>query len=477
MIRFDGDYTMTIGGRGATSATTINVINPATEEILAEAPDAARSQLDEAVAAARGALPGWSAAPISERRQALEAVAAALEDHADDFARLFTLEQGRPLGKAREEILAGAFWCRAIAKQEIPVETNEDTPGRHSVTRHLPLGVVGGIVPWNYPIMLATWKIAPALLTGNTLVIKPSPYTPLTLLKLGELVRDKIPAGVLNVVSGGDRVGPWMTEHSGIDKISFTGSSATGRRVMAGAASTLKRVTLELGGNDAAIVMPDVDVAKVAEKLFWSAFSNSGQLCVATKRMYVHEDIYDAVSDALVARARQSVVGDGLQQGSDLGPIQNHVQFERVKNLISDAREQGLNFIAGGEVPDRKGYFIPVSIVDNPPEESRVVSEEAFGPVLPLLRFSDIDDVVARANASEYGLAGSIWTADEQAGIAIAERLETGTVWINEAQYLMPWTPFAGHKQSGVGVENALAGLLEYTIPQTITVRKPRPAA
>jgi acyl-CoA reductase-like NAD-dependent aldehyde dehydrogenase len=193
--------------------------------------------------------------------------------------------------------------------------------------------------------------------------------------------------------------------------------------------------------------------------------------------MYVHEEIYDAVSDALVARARQSVVGDGLQQGSDLGPIQNHVQFERVKNLISDAREQGLNFIAGGEVPDRKGYFIPVSIVDNPPEESRVVSEEAFGPVLPLLRFSDIDDVVARANASEYGLAGSIWTADEQAGIAIAERLETGTVWINEAQYLMPWTPFAGHKQSGVGVENALAGLLEYTIPQTITVRKPRPAA
>lgn len=474
LAHFDGDFSMTIGGAAASAGEFLDVVNPATGEIIAKVPDCTAAQLDEAVAAARSAFPAWRATPLEERRAAVAKFAEVLAVHAQEFARLFTLEQGRPVAKAMEEIMGAAFWCKAVSDQEIPVIVNEDSPERRSETRHVPLGVVGGIVPWNFPMLLGVWKIAPALLTGNTIVIKPSPFTPLTMLKLAELMREHLPAGVFNVVTGGDRLGPWLTAHQGIDKISFTGSTATGRRVMESAASNLKRLTLELGGNDAAIVMPDVDVEQVAEKLFWAAFGNNGQICIATKRLYVHKDIYDAVAQALVDYAGKVKVGNGLEQGTDIGPVQNRVQFERVKDLIADARASGLKFLTGGDVPEESGggYFLPVTIVDNPPEESRVVQEEAFGPVLPMLKFDDVDDVIARANASEYGLAGSVWSADLDKAVEIAGRLETGTVWINEAQYLMPWTPFGGHKQSGIGIENGQDGLLQYTNPQTISVRK-----
>ncbi|WP_103727652.1 aldehyde dehydrogenase family protein [Novosphingobium sp. HII-3] len=472
MTRFDGDFTLTIDGRSVTTPTAIDVINPATGQVIAQAPDCTSVLLDEAVAAARRAFPAWRATPLEQRRAAVAKFAEVLAAHAQDFARLFTLEQGRPVAKAAQEIMGAAFWCQTVSQQEIPVVVNEDSAERRSETRHVPIGVVGGIVPWNFPMLLGVWKIAPALLTGNTIVIKPSPFTPLTMLKLAELMREHLPAGVFNVVSGGDQLGPWLTAHPDVDKVSFTGSSATGRRVMESAAANLKRLTLELGGNDAAIVMPDVNVEEVAEKLFWAAFGNSGQICIATKRMYVHKDVYDAVAHALVEYARKVKVGDGLDQGTDMGPVQNKVQFDRVKNLIEDARASGLNFLVGGDVPQADGYFVPVTIVDNPPENSRVVQEEAFGPVLPLLKFDEVDEVVARANASEYGLAGSIWSADVDKAVEIASRLETGTVWINETQYIMPWTPFGGHKQSGVGIENGSEGLLEYTLPQTISFRK-----
>lgn len=475
MTLFDSDFTMTIDGRAVSAPATLDVINPATEEVIARVPDISSALFDQAVAAARRAFPGWRATPIEQRRAGVAKLAQVLAANADAFARLFTQEQGRPVEKAKQEIMGAAFWCQTVSEQQIPVTVNEDTPDRRSETRHVPIGVIGGIVPWNFPILLGVWKIAPALLTGNTIIIKPSPFTPLTMLKLAELMREHLPPGVFNVVTGGDQVGPWLTAHPGIDKVSFTGSSATGRRVMASAAVNLKRITLELGGNDAAIVMPDVDVKAIAEQLFWAAFGNSGQICIATKRMYVHEDIYDAVAYELVEYARKVKVGDGLEQGTDLGPIQNRVQFERVKNLIADAKASGLNFLVGGDVPEGKGYFVPVSIVDNPPEDSRVVVEEAFGPVLPLLKFGDLDEVVLRANASDYGLAGSVWSADTDKAAEIAARLETGTVWVNEMQYLMPWTPFGGHKQSGIGVENGTEGLLEYTNPQTISVRKTPP--
>lgn len=477
MTDFTRDFTMTVDGAGVAGEATIEVLNPATEALVARAPDCTRAQLDTAVAAARAAFPGWRATSLDERREKVTKIAEVIGANLEEFARLFTAEQGRPKPKAIEELGAAAFWAQTVSQQEIPVTVNEDSAERRSETRHVPVGVVGGIVPWNFPMMLGVWKIAGALVTGNTVIIKPSPFTPLTMLKLGELMRPHLPPGVFSVVSGGDQLGPWMTAHPGIDKISFTGSSATGRRVMANAAENLKRITLELGGNDAAIVLPDVDVAAIAEQLFWSAFGNTGQICIATKRLYVHADIYDSVARELVAIARRVKVGDGLEPGIDLGPVQNRLQFERVEALIADARERGLAFLSGGDVPKGKGYFVPVTIIDNPPEDSRVVQEEAFGPVLPLIRFDDIDEVIARANASDLGLAGSVWSKDLDKAAEIAARLETGTVWINEALYVMPWTPFGGHKQSGIGVENGTAGLLEYTNPQTISVRKAPVAA
>jgi len=320
------------------------------------------------------------------------------------------------------------------------------------------------------------FKLAPALLAGNTVVLKPSPFTPLTTLKIGEILRDVLPPGVLNIVTGGDALGPWMTSHPGIDKVSFTGSTQTGRKVMESAASTLKRVTLELGGNDAAIVMPDVDVAAVAEQLFWAAFRNTGQICIATKRMYVHKDIYEPLKEALVAYAVTVKMGDGAEQGTQMGPIQNKLQYARVLDLIADAKAKGYKFLIGGETSTAPGYFVPVTIIDNPPEDSRIVQEEQFGPVLPLLKFDDLDEVIGRANASDYGLGGSVWSADEDKALEIASRLATGTVWINESQHLSPLAAFGGHKQSGVGVEGALEGLLEYTNTQTVFVKKKQAA-
>jgi len=466
------DYTMTIGGKAVAGETSFAVLNPANEQVIGQAPDCSPAQLDAAVAAARAAFPAWSATPIDQRRQALLGIAGVLAGNVEELKRLLTAEQGKPHADAMGDILGGAYWCQATSSLDLPVTVTEDTDERRGETRHVPIGVVGAIAPWNFPIILAMFKVAPALLAGNTVVLKPSPFTPLTTLRLGELLRGVLPDGVLNIVTGGDDLGPWMTSHPGIDKVSFTGSTQTGRKVMASAASTLKRVTLELGGNDAAIVMPDVDVAQVAEQLFWAAFRNTGQICIATKRMYVHKDIYEPLKDALVAYAATVKMGDGAEQGTQLGPIQNKLQYQRVLDLIEDAKSKGYKFLIGGEKSEAPGYFVPVTIIDNPPESSRIVQEEQFGPVLPLLKFDDLDEVIGKANATEYGLGGSVWSADEDRALEIAARLATGTVWINESQHLSPLAAFGGHKQSGVGVEGALEGLLEYTNAQTIFVKK-----
>ncbi len=463
-------FTMTIDGQPQPASGSFAVLNPATEDVVGQAPECSRDQLDAAVAAARRAAPEWRARPHSDRQDALRAIGAVLAGNAEELKLLLTAEQGKPHAAALAEIQAAAWWIGKVAQSDLPEAINDAMPGQRIVTRHVPLGVVGAIVPWNFPVLLAIWKIGAALLTGNTMVLKPSPYTPLTTLRLGELLREVLPAGVLNIVSGGDALGPWMSSHPGIDKISFTGSTATGRKVMESAAASLKRLTLELGGNDAAIVLPDANVAEIAEPLFWAAFTNSGQVCVATKRLYVHDAVYDDLLAALAGIAASVNVGDGAMQGTRIGPVQNRAQFERVKGIIADSQAAGHRFVSGGEVPDGRGYFVPVTLVDNPPESARVVQEEAFGPVLPVLRYSDIDEVIARANASEYGLGGSVWTSDPERGAQVAARLETGTVWINSAQGLTPFAAFAGHKQSGFGVENGIEGLLEFTVPQTIYV-------
>lgn len=469
---FNADYTMLVDGKLLQAAAHFAVINPASEEAFAQVPDAGCEDLDQAVAAARRAFPAWAATPISERRRVVKAIAQTILDNVEPLHRLLTREQGKPLSEAKIEVAGAGQWLTAFADLDLPVAVKEDSEERFAETRHIPIGVVGAIPAWNVPIMLAVFKFGPALLAGNTVVLKPSPYTPLTTLKIGELVQHLLPPGVFNIISGGDHLGPMMTGHPGLDKISFTGSTATGRRVMASAAPTLKRLTLELGGNDAAIVMPDVDVEQAAQQLFWSAFFNNGQICVAVKRLYVHSDVYEPFKVALVDYARTVIIGDGQQAETQLGPLCNRAQFERVLGLINDARENRYTFLLGGERMPGPGYFVPVTLIDNPPEDSRIVQEEQFGPVLPLIRFDDFDEVIDRVNASELGLGASVWGRDEDQAWAIAERIVSGAVWINESLYMAPTMSFGGAKQSGIGVEGGLEGLLEYTTSQTIMRRK-----
>ena len=471
-IRFDADFNMTINGRVVPGSASFDVLNPADETIVAQAPDCSAAQLDDAVAAARAAFPAWAARSAAQRRQFLLDMADAIDAHSDPLARLLTSEQGKTLAEAGTEIAGAGYWLRETATLSLPETVNEDSDDRLSITRHVPLGVVGAIPPWNFPLGLSAFKLGPALLAGNTVILKPSPFTPLMTLKVGELLQEVLPSGVLNVIAGGDELGPWMTAHSGINKISFTGSTHTGRKVMASAAATLKRVTLELGGNDPAIVLADIDVADVAPKLFWGAFYSSGQVCLAAKRVYIHADVYESLKNALTDIAESAKVGAGTDEGVQLGPIQNRPQYERVLDLIRDATEQGYNFATGGLPGEQKGYFVSPTIIDNPPENSRIVQEEQFGPVLPLLKFDDIEDAIARANATEYGLGASVWSANPDEALAVGQRLQAGTVWINEIQHLTPLVTFAGHKQSGVGTESGLDGLLEFTVPQTITVRR-----
>ncbi|MEM5518318.1 aldehyde dehydrogenase family protein [Henriciella sp. AS95] len=470
-MQFDSDYKMLIDGELVGANDTIDVVNPATEEAFATCPRASSDDLEAAVSAAKRAFSSWKKTPIEERRSALRKASALIMEHADAFASLFTKEQGRPTAIAKEEIMGAAYWFAGTADLDLPVDVTEDTDTRRIEVHHEPLGAVCAIVPWNFPVLLASWKIAPAILTGNTIVLKPSPFTPLCTLKLGELLQDVFPPGVINIISGGDELGPWMTSHKGFSKITFTGSTATGRKVMESASSDLKKVTLELGGNDAAIVLPDVDVDKVAEQIFAGAFSNTAQICVATKRLYVHEAIYDAMRDRLHDLAKAATVGDGSNQGNRFGPIQNKAQFDRVTNLLEDAKTSGLTMLYGSDVP-KKGFFIPLTIVDNPPENSRVVQEEAFGPILPMMKFSDIDEVIDRVNDTEYGLAGAVWSSDIEKATKVAAAMESGTVWINQNLQSTPLTPLTGHKQSGVGSENGVYGLREFTQPKAIYIPK-----
>ncbi|MBX7495124.1 aldehyde dehydrogenase family protein [Qipengyuania sp. 6B39] len=467
------DYKNLIDGEMVDNGQWLDVVNPANEQVIARVPACGKDELDRAVAAARRAFKEWKKTSPEERQKVVQGIAAAIKDNADELFRLLTSEQGKPHAQAQQEIYGAAGLAAAQSTLTLDDVINQDDEQRLSRTRRVPVGVVGGIVPWNFPVMMAIQKIVPALVAGCTIVLKPSPFTPLTTLRIAELIKDVVPAGTVNIITGEDSLGPLITEHPDIDKITFTGSTATGKKIMEGAAGDLKRITLELGGNDASIVLPDADVEKVAEQLFWSSFSNAGQICVAAKRVYIHKDIYDDLSKAIADYAKSVVVGDGSQQGTGVGPIQNKKQFDRVCELIQDAKDQGYQFLTGGNVdPSGTGYYVPITILDNPPEDARIVAEEQFGPVMPLMKFDTVDEVIERANNSEYGLAGAVWTKDTEKGLEIAEQLETGTVWINEFLHLSPFAPFGGHKQSGFGAEYGVDGLKEFTYPQVITIKR-----
>lgn len=466
-----GSYKLLIDGRLVDGAKTSEVINPATEEAVAACPRASKAQLDEAVAAAKAAFPAWRDTPIDERRKALIAMADIIQANAPELARLLTQEQGKPLAAATGEVYGASAFFRYFASLDLPPKILDDGANRKVEVRRRPLGVVGAIVPWNFPVILMAFKVPAALLAGNTIVLKPAATTPLSTLRFAELVKDVVPAGVLNVIADENDLGGALTAHPDVCKISFTGSTETGKKVMAGAADALKRITLELGGNDAAIVLGDVNPEEAAGKIFDAAFQNSGQVCIAVKRAYVHESIYDRMCDELARLADAAVIGEGLQQGVQFGPLQNKMQYEKVLGVIEDARKTG-KIIAGGVKPEGKGYFIRPTIVRDIEDGARLVDEEQFGPVLPVIKIKDGEDALARANASLYGLGGSIWSNDLDMAYDLAGRMESGTVWINKHAELDPGVPFGGAKFSGLGTELGEAGLAEFTQSQVINMAR-----
>ncbi len=465
------EFSLTIDGQAAPTHATLDVVNPALGKPFAECPDATRDQLDAAMEAAQRAFASWRT-DIDARRAALLRCSEALKAAAPEIGRILTLEQGKPLEPAIGEVMGGAAWFALTAGLPLETEILQDDDNLRIELHRKPMGVVGAITPWNFPIILAIWKIAPALLAGNTLVLKPSPYTPLSSLKVGEVLRDVLPPGVFSVVSGGDELGKWICEHPTVRKISFTGSVATGKKIAETAAPDLKRVTLELGGNDPAIVLGDVDPSAVAQKVFRAAFANSGQVCVAVKRLYVDESIYGRVVSEVSELARNARVGDGTEEGVEYGPINNGPQFERVRELVDDARDAGGKITAGGAPLDRDGYFFAPTIVTDVAEGVRLVDEEQFGPALPIMPFRDVDDALERANGTHFGLGGSIWTSDVERGRDLAQRLECGTGWVNQHLNLVPNAPFGGSKWSGIGVENGPWGLAAFTELQVINIAK-----
>ncbi len=461
------ELSMTIDGTAVPTAETFDVINPATGEAHAQAPECSKEQLDAAFDSAQKAYRDWKA-DEKLRRSLLLKAADAMFAAAGELGSILMAEQGKPLSEASTEGLAAGIWFQYYANLEMPREVIQDDDNAFAEVVRRPLGVVAAITPWNFPLILASWKIAPALLAGNTMVLKPSPYTPLATLRMGEILGDVFPPGVLNVVSGGDDLGKWMTSHPIPRKISFTGSVATGKHVAMSAAPDLKRVTLELGGNDPAIILDDVDPAAIADKLFWGAFQNNGQVCSAIKRVYVPESLYDGVVEALAEKARTVKVGEGSTEGVQLGPINNKPQFDRVSELVADAIKGGATAVTGGKPIDGGGYFFEPTILADISDGTRIVDEEQFGPALPIISYRDLDDAVERANATHFGLSGSVWSADPERGAEVAARLECGTAWVNAHLALAPHQPFGGAKWSGIGVENGPWGLYGFTELQVL---------
>ncbi|HWW64700.1 MAG TPA: aldehyde dehydrogenase family protein [Sphingomonadaceae bacterium] len=466
-----GPWMHLINGELVDSAANFGVTDPATGAIFAQCPSADGATLDRAVAAARRAFPVWSRTPIGERRALLRTLAGRIRDNAEALHPLLTREQGKPLADARLELQRTADHIEGMASLPLDPVLLSEGPAERIEMRWRPIGVVGAIAPWNVPVALGMHKVAHALYTGNTIVLKPSPYTPLTTLAIGALAADIFPRGVLNILAGGNELGAIMTSHPDIEKVSFTGSVATGKKVAASSAQSLKRVTLELGGNDPALVLADADVEAAADGIARSAFSNCGQICMAVKRVYVAAPLYDAMVAALSERARAISYGPGTAEGVRMGPIQNAMQYDKVKSVIERTRaDPAAHFETGGTVPEGAGYFLPPTIVTGLGDDAPLVTEEQFGPVLPILRFEKEEEAIARANDTRFGLGASVWSRDKAHAVAIGQQLEAGQVWINRHGGNPVHAPFGGAKESGLGREHGVEGLRSYMEMQVVTV-------
>ncbi|RRQ86558.1 aldehyde dehydrogenase family protein [Streptomyces griseofuscus] len=447
------------------------VVDPATGEPFDEAPDQQPDELDAVVDRSHRAWRDWRADPAA-RTTALRGAADAVETAGDELARLLTREQGKPLTESYAEIARTAARLRYFA--DLAPRTRRITDGRpvHSEVRWRPLGPVAAIVPWNFPLQLAAAKFAPALAAGNTVVLKPSPFTPLATRLLGSVLATALPEDVLTVVTGREPLGARLASHPRIRHVTFTGSVPTGRAVARAAGASLARVTLELGGNDAAVLLDDIDVDRIADRLFWAAFRNCGQVCMAVKRVYAPARLHAEVVEALAQRVKSVAVGPGLDPDTRLGPVNNAPQLARVEQVTEQALADGARAAAGGQRLDGPGYFFAPTILTDVPPDSPVVTEEQFGPVLPVLPYRSLDEAMDAANGTGFGLGGSVWGTDLDRAEAVADRLECGTAWINHHAELSLAQPFAGIKNSGVGVAGGPWGL--YGNLRPFVVHRPR---
>ncbi|WP_418140691.1 aldehyde dehydrogenase family protein [Marinobacter sp. MA] len=466
-------FTNLVNGKAVEAADHQEIFNPATGDSLGLAPLSSEQDVNDAVIAARKAQKMWANTSDQERQETVTRVAEILQDNSEYLAQLVTREQGKPLAGpgSRFEIQACIGWTQVPAALSLPPETVYEDEERKDTLHRAPLGVVAAIAPWNWPLMIAIWQIIPAIRMGNTVVLKPSEYTPIATLEMVRLINQVLPPGVLNTVSGEGRIGAALTSHPDIDKIMFTGSEATGRRIIEASSRNLAPITLELGGNDAAIVVPGTDAKAISEGLFWGAFLNMGQTCACIKRLYVHENDYDQVIAALSDIARKMPIGDGMNDANLIGPLQNEMQYKKVKELVDDARTNGCDVMEFGDTPE-KGYFLPVTLVGNISDGQRLVDEEQFGPALPIVRYRNLDDAIASANGLSAALGASIWANSLEEAEPIALMLEAGTVWINQHGAIHPMVPFGGNKASGYGVEFGLEGLKAVTQPRVISIKK-----
>lgn len=463
-----------INGKAISSQETFEVKNPANGEVLGYAPISSEAEVKAAVASAKAAQKSWAAKSDEERKGIMMQVAEVLTKNTDYLAQWITQEQGKPLAGpgSRFEMQACVGWTQVPASLDLPVEVVFEDESRRDELHRRPIGVIGAISPWNWPLMIAIWQIIPALRAGNTVVIKPSEYTTLGTLEMVRLMNTVLPAGVLNSISGNGKIGAMLVENPEVDKIMFTGSTSTARKIIEASGGNMARLTLECGGNDPAIVLPGTDIQSKAGDLFWGSFINMGQTCACAKRLYVHEDDYESVVGALDAVASQMPMGDGMKEGILLGPVQNKMQFDKVNELVEDAKAQGANIIRGGSPMDGKGYFYPITLIGGVDNGNRIVDEEQFGPVLPIITYKTVEEAIEKANDTQTGLGGSVWGDDLAEAARIARQIESGTVWINQHGTIHPMVPFGGMKDSGYGVEFGVEGLKAVTQPQVISIKK-----